>query len=71
MGKLQRKVNLQFEKIYNAKIRAPIGKKWNPETHDRNIQVDALKTLKFPDCPEHLGLKPVLLFKIYSIFLLA
>lgn len=44
MAEKQRKVNVQF-KIYYAKIKALIGKKWNPETHDRNIQVDECKPL--------------------------
>lgn len=71
MVKLQRKVNLQSKKIYYAQIRTLIGKKWNPETLSRNTQVDAPKTLESPDCPDHLGLEPGLLFKIYSLLLLA
>lgn len=71
MAEFQRRASFQCKKVNSTKIKAIIEKKWNPETQDRNIQVDALKTLKSADCPEHLGLKPILLFEIYNLILLA
>ena len=36
-------------------IRAPTGKKWDPELWDRDIRIDSFENLKFPDFSEYSG----------------
>ena len=45
IGELQQQLSLQPLYVSYTNVRPPIGKEWDPETWDRNIQKDALENI--------------------------